>query len=79
MYHHNNPAVVSTTTALILIVAGGWGHEREKAPVEVMDTKTICWSEVACLPHIWSEGTATICGCRIYVGGGVQDNVKWSV
>ena len=43
----------------------------------MMNIKTLCWSKVASLPYAWSEGTATICQDRIYLGGGVQDNVNW--
>ena len=75
-YHHNNPSVACTGTSLI--VAGGWGPDKEKAPVEVMDTKTSCWSEVASLPHVWFVGMATICGGRMYMGGGVSSGNEWS-
>ena len=37
-YSHNGPAVATTNTSLI--VAGGFGPDKEKAPVEVMDTQT---------------------------------------
>ena len=67
-YYHNSPAVVTTDTSLI--VAGGWGPDKEKAPVEVMDTKTLRWSTVASLPHPRQQATATICGGRMYIGGG---------
>ena len=68
-YYHNSPAVVTTDTSLI--VAGGWGPDQEKAPVEVMDTKTLRWSTVASLPHPRQQATATICGGRMYIGGGI--------
>ena len=67
-YHHNCPAVACTSTSLI--VAGGWGPDVEMAPVEVMDTKTLCWSTAASLPHRWHQATVTICGDRMYVAGG---------
>ena len=67
-YHHNSPAVACTSTSLI--VAGGWGPDVEMAPVEVMDTKTLCWSTAASLPHRWHQATATICGDQMYIAGG---------
>ena len=67
-YYHNSLAVATTDTSLI--VAGGWGPDQEKAPVEVMDTKTLRWSTVASLPHRRWQATATICGGRMYIGGG---------
>ena len=70
IYYHNNPVVVTTDTSLI--VAGGWGPDQEKAPVEVMDTKTLRWSTVASLPHPLWQATATICGGRMYIGGGIS-------
>ena len=68
-YCHNSPAVITIDTSLI--VAGGWGPDQEKAPVEVMDTQTLQWSTVASLPHPLMQATATICGDRLYLGGGV--------
>ena len=68
--YHNTPAVVTTNTSLI--VAGGFGPDMEKAPVEVMNTQTLHWSTVASLPHPLSQATATICGSRLYLGGGVK-------
>ena len=70
-YCHNNPPVTTTNTSLI--VAGGWGPDKAKAPVEVMDTQTLQWSTVARLPHPLSQATATICGSRLYIGGGYND------
>ena len=67
-YCHNNPAVI--TIDISLIVAGGSGPYKEKAPVEVMDTQTLQWSTVASLPHPLMQATATICGDRLYLGGG---------
>ena len=73
-YYHNSPAVVTTDTSLI--VAGGRGPDLGKVPVEVMDTKTLRWSTVASLPHPRSQTTATICGGRMYIGGGLTGNSK---
>ena len=69
-YYHNNPAVVTTNTSLI--VAGGWGPDKEKVPVEVMNTQTLHWSTVASLPRPLQQATATICGSRLYLGGGAE-------
>ena len=69
-YCRNYPAVITIDTSLI--VAGGFGSDKEKAPVEVMDTQTLQWSTVASLPHPLSEATATICGDRLYLGGGFR-------
>ena len=66
-YRRNNPPVASKNTSLI--VAGGWGSEEKKA-VEVMDTQTLQWSTVASLPHPFWQATTTICGERLYIGGG---------
>ena len=69
-YCRNNPVVA--TTNISLIVAGGWEIEvhKKKTEVEVMDTQTLQWSTVASLPHPLSAVTATICGDRLYLGGG---------
>ena len=67
-YCHNNPAVITIDTSLI--VAGGWGSDKRKVQVEVMDTQTLQWSTVASLPHPLRNATATICGDRLYLGGG---------
>ena len=69
-YCHNTPAVITIDTSLI--VAGGSGPDKEKAPVEVMDTQTLQWSTVASLPHPLMQATATICGERLYLGGGFR-------
>ena len=67
-YCHSTPAVATTNTSLI--VAGGFGPDKKKAPVEVMDTQTLQWSTVASLPYpLWAATTA-ICGDRLYIGGG---------
>ena len=38
--------------------------------VEVMDIETLVWSEVASLPHPYSQATATVCGAHLYMLGG---------
>ena len=68
-YYHNSPVVVTTNTSLI--VAGGFGPDKKKAQVEVMNTQTLHWSTVASLPHPLQQATATICGSRLYLGGGI--------
>ena len=70
-YHHTHPAVACTGTSLI--VAGGSGPDVKRAPVEVMDTNTLCWSTAASLPHPWWQATAAICGDRMYMAGGVGE------
>ena len=70
-YCRNNPAVATVNTSLI--VAGGWETSGErKTEVEVMNTHTLQWSTVANLPYPLSEATATICGHRLYLGGGLS-------
>ena len=76
-YYHNNPAVATTSTSLI--VAGGFGPDQQKATVEVMDTQTFHWFTVASLPHPLHAATATICGSRLYLGGGFSDGPTKSV
>ena len=67
-YYHTVPAVACTSTSLI--VAGGKGPDEEQAPVEVMDTSTLCWSAAASLPHPWWQATEAMCGDRMYMAGG---------
>ena len=54
-FYHNFPAVTTGNTHLI--VAGGFGPDRRKAAVEVMDIEKLQWSTVASLPHPFSEST----------------------
>ena len=68
-YYHNCPAATCTSTSLI--AARGWGPDEKRAPVEVMDTNTLCWSTAASLPHPWCQATAIICGDRMYMVGRV--------
>ena len=68
-YCRSGPAVATTNTSLI--VAGGWGTGgKQKTEVEVMNTQTLQWFTVASLPLPLSSATATICGDRLYLGGG---------
>ena len=73
-YCRYNPAVATTNTSLI--VAGGWGTGVKETEVEVMDTQTLQWSTVASLPLSLSSATATICGDRLYLGGGISPATK---
>ena len=64
-------AVVSTGKALV--VAGGYGERYTTLDtVEVMDTDTLRWSTASNLPHPLSDATATVCGSRVYLLGGVN-------
>ena len=74
-YCHCDPAV--TTTITYLIVAGGWTDKimNRLSEVEVMETQTLRWSTVASLPHPVSNAVATICGDRLYLGGGFRAGV----
>ena len=77
-YCHNEPVVATTNTSLI--VAGGCGPLAKKAPVEVLDIQTLHWSTVGSLPHPLRAATATICGDRLYIGGGFStDGATMSV
>ena len=71
-YCRNFPAVGITSTCLI--VAGGskdqWVNTSTTSEVEVMETQTLMWFTVASLPHPVSGAVATICGDRLYLGGG---------
>ena len=68
-YQRNYPAV--TTTSTYLIAAGGRkGDGIKMSEVEVMDTQTLKWSTVAGLPYPLTTAVATICGDRLYLGGG---------
>ena len=72
-YRRNHPAV--TTTSTYIIVAGGWTDNvgfKKTSEVEVMETQTLKWSTVASLPYPVSSAVATICGDRLYLGGGVS-------
>ena len=71
-YCRNSPAIATTNTSLI--VAGGWERDRKKTEVEVMDTQTLQWSTVASLPLPLASATATICGDRLYLGGGFSSD-----
>ena len=62
-----------------LIVAGGApGPYRQGVinTVEVMEMKTLVWSTVASLPHLYYGASATICGDHLYMLGGYDDKDK---
>ena len=59
-----------------LIVAGGTTgpySEDTLNTVEVIDTKTLVWSTVASLPHLYAWASSTICGDHLYILGGWDD------
>ena len=58
-------------SGMVLVVAGGWGEGNTRlATVEVMNTDTRQWSTASNLPHPLYYATATVCGDRVYVAGG---------
>ena len=62
-------AVVCSGKALV--VAGGKGESYTRlTTVEVVGTDTLQWSTASSLPHPFSDATATVCGERVYLGGG---------
>ena len=66
-------AVVSTGKALL--VAGGKGENNTTlATVEVMNTDTWQWSTACSLLHPLSDATATVCGDRVYLVGGLDQH-----
>ena len=76
-YYHIAPGVACTNTSLI--VAGGKGPDKEMAPVEVMDTKSLCWSTATSLPYSRFHLNATVCGGRLYLSGGFPSQKSSSV
>ncbi|CAI8029975.1 Kelch-like protein 10 [Geodia barretti] len=76
-YGRNAPAVATTNTSLI--VAGGWSPYLKNALVEMMDIQTLQWATVASLPYPLDQATATICGDRLYIGGGITGRSNKSV
>ena len=67
----HSTAVVCSGKALV--VAGGEGYVFTLTTVELMDTDTLQWSTARSLPCPLSGASATICGDRVYLVGG-QDN-----
>ena len=54
-----------------LIVAGGQIKTRALPTVEVLDLENMEWHKAEELPEDFSEMSATVCGGRIYLGGGL--------
>ena len=66
---------VTVSTGKTLVVAGRYGKGYTTlATVEVMDTDTLQWSTSSSLPHPLSDATATVCGDRVYLGGGWDEH-----
>ena len=61
---------VSVTTESSLIVAGGYNGKRFLDTVEMMDKSTEVWATACSLPQPFGELSATVCGDRLYMGGG---------
>ena len=66
----------SVTTEQALVVAGGNDGNKCLDTVEVMNIPTKQWSTNRHLPHPFSWISATICGDRLYVGGGYGEGGK---
>ena len=63
--------VACVTTEQALVVAGGYGASGYLDTVEVMNTDTKVWTQVASLPEKCSSLTATVFEDRLYLAGGV--------
>ena len=63
----------SLCTGAALIVAGGVGEGEVLSTVEVMNTENHQWSTAADLPQPIHSASATVCGDRIYMLGGVDE------
>ena len=57
-----------------LIVTGGYAGSNILATVEVLDTDTQQWSIASSLPHPFTGMTISICGERLYMLGGGNEN-----
>ena len=62
-----------------LIVAGGEDGRNRLATVEVFDTDTWQWSIANSLSHPFTEATISVCGERLYMLGGYDEEVSRSV
>ena len=63
-----------------LIVAGGKDdHNKRLATVEVLDTDIQQWSIANSLSHPFTEATISVCGERLYMLGGYDEDVSRSV
>ena len=63
----------SLCTGATLIVAGGREDGEMLSTVEVMNTENRQWSTAADLPQPMCAASATVCGDRIYMLGGVDE------
>ena len=55
-----------------LVVAGGQGEWLTPlTTVQVMNTDTLTWSTASSLPYPFYGGSATVCGDRVYLVGGI--------
>jgi len=66
------PTVISTQK--YLITAGGEQGENNFSTVELMDMNTLEWYTAARLPEPVDNMSATICGGRLYLLGGLDNN-----
>ena len=59
-----------------LVVAGGKGegYTTLTTVLEVMNTETLQWSKTSSLPHPLTQASATACGDRIYLLGGLDQH-----
>ena len=65
----------SLCTGATLIVAGGMGKGGALSTVEVMNTENHQWSTAADLPQPIYLASATVCGDRIYMLGGLDKHI----
>ena len=64
-----------TCSVKVLVVAGGRGEGYTKlVTVELMNTDTLQWSIASSLPHPLSDATVTVCGDRVYLLGGLDQD-----
>ena len=68
------PAVISAEN--YLIAAGGLGVGEVLSTVEIMDMNTLEWYTAASLPEPVCLMSATVCGGRLYLLGGWDENIK---
>ena len=68
------PAVISAQN--YLIAAGGVGEGRLLSTVEVMNSATREWYTAASLPETVYLMSATVCGGRLYLLGGLYKNIN---
>ena len=62
-----------------LVVAGGKGEGYTTlTTVEVMNTDTLQWSKTSSLPHPLTQASATACGDRVYLLGGLDQHGRLS-